>query len=235
MRVDLHNHSSFSDGERSPEQLADLLAVAQVRWAALTDHETTHGQARFHAALAERGIQTINGVEIEAQSQDGLVHLLAYGFDLHHAGFNQLLADLRNPFWMALRSWISRLFHLRSSTDFLRQGNGRVKVFEVIQQVKQAGGCVFLAHPSTTFPDRNQLEKALANLSSNGLDGIEAYYKPYPPNICDELAKLAMQYNLLVCAGSDFHSTNLHNGMGPGIDMPEADWQRFYERVVQKN
>ncbi len=234
MRVDLHCHSSFSDGERSPEQLADLLAQSGVRWAALTDHETIHGQVRFHSALEKRNICTISGVEIEVQSLDGPVHLLAYGFDQTDSIFINFLASLRHPFWTAALSWFKRVRGSRTPVSSLSQDNGKVFAEEAIWYIQQAGGCAFLAHPLTTFSDRQRLEEALERLVTQGLDGIEAYYKPYSMQERNGLVNMAERHNLLVCAGSDFHGAHIFNGMQPGMDMPEADWLQFFDRVVQK-
>jgi len=63
-RVNFHCHSVFStDGVLAPEALADNLAAAGVRDAALTDHDSIEGLPRFQAALKRRGIGCISGVE----------------------------------------------------------------------------------------------------------------------------------------------------------------------------
>ena len=77
-KVDFHTHSTFSDGTLDPERLAALLASRGARYAALTDHDTTNGSARFREALAPYGIGCIDGVEFTAKSTFGEVHLLVY-------------------------------------------------------------------------------------------------------------------------------------------------------------
>ncbi|MDP2875346.1 MAG: PHP domain-containing protein, partial [Holophaga sp.] len=64
IRVNLHCHSDLSDGQLSPEVLADRLAQSGVRVAALTDHDTIAGYARFRDALARHGVGCIAGVEL---------------------------------------------------------------------------------------------------------------------------------------------------------------------------
>ncbi len=54
--VNLHTHTAFSDGAPTPEVLADRLARAGVRFAALTDHDTLEGTVRFQHAMQARGI-----------------------------------------------------------------------------------------------------------------------------------------------------------------------------------
>ena len=74
--VNFHTHTSFSDGARSPEVLATELADAGVRYDALTDHDTVAGLARFRAAIEERGIASLSGIELTAQLDDlSLIHI----------------------------------------------------------------------------------------------------------------------------------------------------------------
>ena len=80
IRVDLHCHSSYSDGVLSPEQLAEKLAAAGVRLAALTDHDTTGGQKPFSNALKTFGIQTITGVELTVHFFGETLHLCGLSF-----------------------------------------------------------------------------------------------------------------------------------------------------------
>ncbi len=54
--VNFHCHTIFSDGEQTPEVLAGNLAIAGVRYASLTDHDSIEGLPRFQDALNKRGI-----------------------------------------------------------------------------------------------------------------------------------------------------------------------------------
>lgn len=80
-KVDFHFHSNLSDGYFPPEALAGKLAAEGVYYAALTDHDTTDGQARFRKAAAQMGIVTITGVELFAWHQGIETHILGYGFE----------------------------------------------------------------------------------------------------------------------------------------------------------
>ena len=86
-RVNLHCHSVFSDGELSPEALAERLASAGVVFAALTDHDSIEGLARFHTALKRHNIGFLSGVEISAQY---LGRAVAHALD--EAGFEPVCA-----------------------------------------------------------------------------------------------------------------------------------------------
>lgn len=79
--VDLHTHSSASDGELSPSALiteARRLGLASI---ALTDHDTVAGIAEARRAASGAGIEFIPGIEIEIDFEPGEFHLLGYGID----------------------------------------------------------------------------------------------------------------------------------------------------------
>lgn len=93
--IDLHTHSTFSDGTLTPEELAAAAATAQLEAVALTDHDTTEGLSRFLAAAVQCGFRGVAGVEISAEHQPGAMHLLGYLFDPTHAGLQAQLGQLR--------------------------------------------------------------------------------------------------------------------------------------------
>lgn len=82
--VDLHNHSTFSDGDLTPTALVTLAAKRGVTHLALTDHDTTAGLDEAHAAGEVHGVTIIDGVELSAWSRREL-HVLGYHVDRTHA------------------------------------------------------------------------------------------------------------------------------------------------------
>jgi len=85
MRIDLHTHSTASDGTDSPAELVAAAARAGLDAVAITDHDTTAGWAAATAALPP-GLRLVRGAELSCVSPDGrggqcTVHLLAYLFD----------------------------------------------------------------------------------------------------------------------------------------------------------
>lgn len=81
MRIDLHTHSSFSDGSCSPRQLIGLAKEVGLRAVALTDHDTVAGVGEALAAGLELGVEVIPGLEISAQYAPGAMHILGYYLD----------------------------------------------------------------------------------------------------------------------------------------------------------
>lgn len=77
--MDLHAHSSESDGSLSPKELVEHAAAVGVKALVLTDHDTTDGLKEFFAAAGDKGIEAFGGVEISAEWKKGNCHILGYG------------------------------------------------------------------------------------------------------------------------------------------------------------
>ncbi len=81
--VDLHTHSSYSDGLLSPAALVAEAAARGVRFLGLTDHDTVAGIPEAQEAGAELGVEVIPGVELSTSLTGGEdVHLLGYFIDV---------------------------------------------------------------------------------------------------------------------------------------------------------
>jgi 3',5'-nucleoside bisphosphate phosphatase len=79
--IDLHIHSTFSDGSFTPEELIVEAARIGLSAIALTDHDTTAGIPRLMAAAASASLRAIAGVEISADVESGTMHMLGYLID----------------------------------------------------------------------------------------------------------------------------------------------------------
>ncbi|WP_158542509.1 PHP domain-containing protein [Lujinxingia litoralis] len=83
--LEIHSHSTVSDGTYGVEEMVALMVEHRVRHWALTDHDTTAGVLPAARACAGSGVSLISGIEISAQSQDRSIHVLGYGFDPEEA------------------------------------------------------------------------------------------------------------------------------------------------------
>jgi predicted metal-dependent phosphoesterase TrpH len=81
MRIDLHAHSSASDGTDSPAELVRNAAAAGLDVVALTDHDTVSGYPEAVAALAGTGLTLVTGAELSCVVEGISMHMLAYLFD----------------------------------------------------------------------------------------------------------------------------------------------------------
>lgn len=84
MRIDLHTHSTASDGTEPPAAVVASAARAGLDVVALTDHDTTAGWAEAEQAAREHGVALVRGTEVSARARGVSVHLLAYLQDPTH-------------------------------------------------------------------------------------------------------------------------------------------------------
>jgi predicted metal-dependent phosphoesterase TrpH len=93
--VDLHLHTTASDGRCSPLELVERAAAAGVTVMAATDHDTTASVDEVRAHAAQRGIEAIAGIEITAVEDGRDIHTLGYFLDPSDATLNAFLAGQR--------------------------------------------------------------------------------------------------------------------------------------------
>ena len=99
MRIDLHTHSTASDGTDTPAELVRKAAAAGLDVIALTDHDTTRGHVEALAALPE-GLTLVPGAELSCRLDGISMHLLAYLFDPEEPALlaeRELVRDDRVP------------------------------------------------------------------------------------------------------------------------------------------
>lgn len=104
MRIDLHTHSTVSDGTQTPSELVATAAGRGPAWAladgpldvlALTDHDTTAGWDEAARAAVEHGITLVRGTEVSARSGAVNVHLLSYLQDPDEPALVELFTRVR--------------------------------------------------------------------------------------------------------------------------------------------
>ncbi|MGW2341475.1 PHP domain-containing protein [Streptomyces sp. NPDC001661] len=99
MRIDLHTHSTASDGTDTPAELVRNAAASGLDVVALTDHDTTRGHAAAVAALPE-GLTLVTGAELSCRLDGVSMHMLAYLFDPEEPALlaeRELVRDDRVP------------------------------------------------------------------------------------------------------------------------------------------
>ncbi len=79
--IDLHLHTTASDGRLSPAELVARVAAAGITTMSVTDHDTVAGLAEVGVEAAARGIRLVPGIEITSTADGRDVHLLGYFFD----------------------------------------------------------------------------------------------------------------------------------------------------------
>jgi len=98
--IDLHIHSTASDGTLEPLEIIDLALEIGLSAISITDHDTTDGCKQVLARPAFPSLNFLTGVEISASfppgiRQNGSIHILGYNIDINDPCMNLNLADLR--------------------------------------------------------------------------------------------------------------------------------------------
>ena len=89
--VDLHAHTTCSDGTDTPEAVAELAAVRGVSLLAVADHDTDAGVEPALRACARLGVALLPAVEFDVACERGELHLLAYGADFSARGMRRVI------------------------------------------------------------------------------------------------------------------------------------------------
>lgn len=94
--VDLHLHTTASDGRLSPKSLVQLIAKRGIRIAAITDHDTTDGlEEALTEASRHSGLTIIPGIELSADVPGTEVHMLGYFKDYRDVNLQRSLMEFR--------------------------------------------------------------------------------------------------------------------------------------------
>ena len=90
---------------------------------------------------------------------------------------------------------------------------------EAVVMIQRAGGAAVLAHPAYM----NNMEAGIANLAGIGLSGMEVHYANYGDDTIRQLARLAREYKLIPCGGSDYHGLGNKGEFLPGEKGPSLE------------
>ena len=191
--VNLHIHTTFSDGIADAKDILDQAKNKGYRYIAITDHNTV--DAHKLPEINSEGI-VIPAVEFDCWHKTTFFHLLAYGIDVNNEELTPFLAKNKKE----TEKDLVRIFAKRNIT-------------KLIPAIHNAGGIAILAHPACCWCIN--LENFVKELMAFGLDGLECYY-PYDRHrgiikfhAKKTVEKIADKYNLIKTGGTDCHTTEL--------------------------
>ncbi len=233
--IDLHTHTTASDGRPTPPELGRRAVAAGVTILGVTDHDTAaaadEASARVHVLgyfidLASSPLHAF----LAAQRQLRVDRVREIVEKLDHLGMH---LDADAPVQPAIddtsksagRPWIARALVAAgyvASVDLAFQkwlSRGRPAFVprlaaspeEIVGRIHDAGGVASLAHPGLLRHD--EWIPALVNA---GLDAIEAYHTEHDAGTSARYVELARRYGALVSGGSDYHGDDAHGAIGPG-------------------
>ncbi|RPJ05987.1 MAG: PHP domain-containing protein [Spirochaetaceae bacterium] len=175
--IDLHTHSSHSDGSHTPEQLIDHAHAKKLTAIALTDHDCISGNPLAAKRASELGLLFIPGVELEITFSGGEFHLLGL--------------DLRKPeTGIACRIGLLQKNRLERNHKIIRRMNkeGIACTFEDVQKLA-GGGLVSRLH-FAKFLIQRKIVKTVKDAFGQYLSSGRPYYEAKEAMPLDEAIKL---------------------------------------------
>jgi 3',5'-nucleoside bisphosphate phosphatase len=118
--IDLHAHTTFSDGTFTPEELIGLARQRGLTTLAVTDHDSTEGLDRAFAAAGDDGLEIVPGVEFSTVRDGHGIHVLAYWMDLEDKAFQTELRRLREDRFRRGERTVEKLQELGYPVSFER-------------------------------------------------------------------------------------------------------------------
>ncbi len=120
-QVDLHIHTTASDGQLSPAEVVRKAVELDLRYIAVADHDTIDGIApALAAARGYPGLTVIPAVELSTEVSYGEVHVLGYFIDYADGELVEALSRLRHSRWERGRKMVARLAELGMDIDWRR-------------------------------------------------------------------------------------------------------------------
>ena len=291
-RVDMHIHSTSSDGTLNPDEIIRLAIMSNVSTLAITDHDTLLGSKRT-LSKDSRGLEIYSGIELSALVKHGKsrIHILGYDYDINDEGINKAVAyvdkcseynfklyirclEEKFPELEIPKEDIEAVLEKRRKTGknigrvdicqiLIRHGYAEkhksefpptytpqdiifekflnpvkyevqeqkkgISAQECIEIIKNAGGLVSLAHPSSLKLCDEELDNRIKQYREWGLDSLEVYHPNNNPKQREYYYELAKKYELLISGGTDYHGYEvkpdiiLGHGRNGNIDIREND------------
>ena len=179
--VDLHVHSTCSDGYRDPDHIVMECIERGVRVLSITDHWSIEGSRIARNHVEEMGlndlIQIISGTEITTSYNDDLVEFLIYELPLTD--------------------------EINVRLDMMHK-NLKLHPIDVLKFANERNAIASLAHPRRSL-SLEKCQKYIPIFKSWGLHAIEAIYHSHTEEDVESMIALAVRNDLLISGGSDHH------------------------------
>jgi 3',5'-nucleoside bisphosphate phosphatase len=141
--IDLHAHTTESDGTLTPSELVRLAAERDLSVVAVTDHDTTAGLAQAEREGADAGVEVVPGIEFSAEYDGASLHVLAYWIDPTDPDLQAELRRLNDSRFRRGELMVERLRELGYELSFDRvreiAGGGLIARPHVAQAMVEAG------------------------------------------------------------------------------------------------
>ena len=210
--IDLHVHTTASDGQYSPSQIIEKALEKNISTIAITDHDTVAGLEEGAAAAKEHGITFVPGVELNISYPTGEFHLLGLGFKQISPSLTEILENLVK--------------------------NRELRNVQIIEKMREAGIDITLEEMKSDFPDTvlgrphfaaELVKKKVVKTRQQAFDRYLAKGRPWyvarvGSNLDEAIVAIKESGGVPVIA----HPMSLYLSWGK---LPDA-LQNFYERGV---
>lgn len=122
MKIDLHIHTTASDGRLSPREILDQALEAGLTYIAITDHDTVNAILSLNQEtdLEAKPISIIPGIEFSTDLPENEVHILGYNIDIHNSALHQQLNLMTTDRWDRVQRTIKKLAALGYHVEYER-------------------------------------------------------------------------------------------------------------------
>ncbi|WP_297635737.1 PHP domain-containing protein [uncultured Clostridium sp.] len=199
MKIDLHIHSTASDGRLTPREVVKLAKENNIKCIAITDHNTMEGVKEAQIEGKKLGVRVIAGVELSTRYKGKQIHLLGY----FRKGYNEVL--VKEILSRVRRQKVDEIEEVYKGKLNIKKGDKRLDVKDGIALLKSLGAKIFIAHPVKI------LEEDLKEIVKLGIDGIEAIHPRHTDEKIKYFINFAIKNKIKYSAGSDFHKKNSKN------------------------
>ncbi|NLJ40647.1 MAG: PHP domain-containing protein [Clostridiales bacterium] len=142
--VDLHNHTTSSDGLYSPGKLVAIAKTKGLCGIGITDHDTTNGVPEALEAGKKFGVEIVPGIELNTHFGNKEIHILGYFIEYEKPWFQDILANIRN----------SRFERAQKMVANLQRIYGMAIGFEDVLYKAGGGGNIGRAHIARVLVDK---------------------------------------------------------------------------------
>ncbi|MEH6469922.1 MAG: PHP domain-containing protein [Halopseudomonas sp.] len=91
--IDLHSHTTASDGGLSPTELVEMAAAKGLQYLAITDHDTCQGLDEARLAAKQQGVQLVAGIELSTTWANSGIHVVGLGIDDKHPAMLEAVSE----------------------------------------------------------------------------------------------------------------------------------------------
>ena len=212
--ADLHIHSTFSDGNLTPEQILEEAKQKGVKCISITDHDSIDSQ--YIIKNNNSDVDIIPGIELSTE----INRVKSILNKLEDEGIYLNFEDIVKGNSSVGRAHIAHEIVRKGYEDnyktafskYLIKGKRayekgeKLSYKEALRVIEDSNGIAVLAHPGKIYKSM-EVEKIIKELKCYGLKGIEVYHPSHRKDQINLLHNLSKKYKLLITGGSDLHYT----------------------------